>query len=134
GSNTVTVNDATNVTGSASYATTVAVGGKTVTGVYALAHSADVLDATNGASSAGATTAAAERLSLAGAITMRAEQYAAFNNGAPDSIAAAGSNDTIVLTTALASGVTLNAGVEKFTLATGAHNVVLGATGQTVNA
>lgn len=65
----------TKVTGGSANATTVNVGSATVTGTYALANCGDILDATDGANIAGvnagvATTA--ERLTLAGAITMTA--------------------------------------------------------------
>lgn len=122
----VTVLAATNVLGSAGFATTVSVGGNTVTGTYALAHGADILDATDGANITGVNAGAittAEKLTLTGGITMTAAQYNAFNTGG---ITATGNNDRIILTTAL-NVQTLNAAVENFTLAAFNNSVTLGA-------
>ncbi len=124
GPNTVTVLAGTNVTGRNANATTINVGGGTVTGNYTLANGADLLKATDGAHIAGATTTTVESLELSGAITMTAAQYNAFN---PAGIGATGNNDRIILTTALNGGETLNAAVESFTLAAGNHAVILGA-------
>lgn len=123
GPNTVTVLAGTNVTGRNANATTINVGGGTVTGNYTLANGADLLKATDGAHIAGATTTTVESLELSGAVTMTAAQYIVFTAG----ISATGNNDRIILTTALNGGETLNAAVESFTLAAGNHAVALGA-------
>lgn len=123
GSNEVAVLAGTNVNGVLINATTVNVGGNTVTGTYALANTADVLAATDGANIAGAGTSTVEQLALSGAITMTATQYNNFNTGG---ITAAGGSDKIILTTAL-NGQILNAAVESFTLAAANNSVMLGA-------
>ncbi len=122
-SNTVAVLSGTKVSGVASNATTVNVGGSTVTGNYQLGNSADVLAATDGASIVGATTSSVEKLELSGAITMRADQYNQFTCG----IAATGNDDRIILNSALSGGETLHAAVESFTLADANYAVTLGA-------
>lgn len=125
GPNTVTVLAGTKVTGSNANATTINVGGATVTGNnYTLANSADILSASDGANIAGATINTVEFLSLAGAVTMTAAQYNAFN---PTGISATGNNDRIILTTVLAGGQTLHAAVENFTFADANYAVTLGA-------
>ncbi|ROZ66415.1 hypothetical protein EEB15_26770 [Ramlibacter sp. WS9] len=130
----VTVNAATTgliVNGAAGFATTVTVDGKTVTGTYALANGADVLVAMTGGDISGANTTSVESLTMSLNVTMTAAQYIAFNTGG---ITAAGATDRIILTGSLNGGQTLNAAVENFTLAAGPHNVVLGASGQSINA
>jgi len=127
GPNTVTVLAGTKVTGGNANATTIKVGNATVTGTYALANGTDILDATDGANISGVNAGAAttaEKLTLAGGITMTAAQYNAFNTGG---ITATGNNDRIILTTALGSGETLHAAVEHFTLADANYAVTLGA-------
>lgn len=125
GPNTVTVLAGTKVTGSSANATTINVGGATVTGNnYTLANGADVLKATDGANIAGATISTVEFLSLTGAVTMTAAQYNAFN---PAGITATGNNDRIILTTALSGNETLHAAVEHFTFANANYAVTLGA-------
>lgn len=125
GPNTVTVLAGTKVTGSSANATTINVGGATVTGNnYTLANGADVLKATDGANIAGATISTVELLSLTGAVTMTAAQYNAFN---PAGISATGNNDRIILTTALSGNETLHAAVEHFTFANANYAVTLGA-------
>ncbi|MDZ7863735.1 calcium-binding protein [Acidovorax sp.] len=128
-SNSVTVLSGTSVNGILSYATTVNVGGSTVTGNYQLGHAADVLVATDGANIVGATTSSVEKLELSGAITMRANQYNQFTGG----IAATGNDDRVILNSALGSGETLHAAVESFTLAAFNNSVTLGAA-QAINA
>ncbi|MES2185142.1 MAG: DUF4214 domain-containing protein [Pseudomonadota bacterium] len=125
---------AQNVSSPAGTATTLAIGGTTPTGTWALANSADVLVATDGANITGVNTGSAttaENLSLTGGITMTAAQYSAFNTG---SIIAAGTTDKITLTTALNTGAMLHAAVENFTLAAGNNSLELGATGQSIDA
>ncbi|WP_298933928.1 DUF4214 domain-containing protein [uncultured Ramlibacter sp.] len=129
-SNTLNVNGGkldVGIIGDASNATTVSIGGNTVTGTYILSNAADVLDATDGANIAGATLTQVERLAMAGAVTMRANQYGAFSQ-----ITAGGSNDRIILTQALGASL-LNAAVEHFTLAAGNNSATLEAA-QTVDA
>jgi len=123
-SNSVTVLSGTSVNGILTYATTVNVGGSTVTGNYQLSHAA-----TDGANIVGATTSSVEKLELSGAITMRANQYNQFTGG----IAATGNDDRIILNSALGSGETLHAAVENFTLAAFNNSVTLGAA-QAINA
>lgn len=127
-SNNVFVLASTSVNGVAGNATTVSVGGTTVTGNYQLSHGADVLEATNGANIAGATTSSVENLTVSGDISMRANQYTGFGT-----ITATGNNDRIILTSALNGGQVLNAAVENFTLAAGNNSVTLGAA-QSINA
>ncbi|EJE49107.1 putative calcium-binding protein [Acidovorax sp. CF316] len=127
-SNNVFVLASTSVNGVAGNATTVSVGGTTVTGNYQLGHGADVLEATNGANIAGATTSSVENLAVSGDVSMRANQYTAFGT-----ITATGNNDRIILTSALNGGQVLNAAVENFTLAAGNNSVTLGAA-QSINA
>lgn len=127
-SNNVFVLASTSVNGAAGNATTVSVGGTTVTGNYQLGHGADVLEATNGANIAGATTSSVENLTVSGDISMRANQYTAFGT-----ITATGNNDRIILTSALNGGQVLNAAVENFTLVAGNNSVSLGAA-QSINA
>lgn len=122
-SNNVFVLASTNVNGAAGNATTVNVGGNTVTGNYQLSHGTDVLSATNGANIAGATLATVELLELSGTITLQANQYIQFTGG----ITATGNNDRIIFTTGLTGGQTLNAAVESFTLADANYSVALGA-------
>ena len=121
---------AQNISSAAGTATTLNLGGSTATGTYALANAADVLVATDGANIAAATTTSVELLTLAGAITMTAAQYSAFNSGG---ITAGGASDRIILTTALTGGEVLNAAVEKFTLAATNNSATLGAA-QSINA
>ncbi|MES2631616.1 MAG: hypothetical protein V4669_01525 [Pseudomonadota bacterium] len=133
GANNLTVNaGATGITSDAAHITTVSIGGKTVSGTWALGNAADVLIATGGADitgvNAGAATTA-EHLSLTGAIAMTLAQYDALV------IAAAGGSDAVTITTG--GAVIGKAGIESYTLSSGGANnltVNAGATGITGSA
>jgi hypothetical protein len=136
GSNDVTVNAAelaVDINGDVGFATTVTVGGETVTGDYALASGADVIVATNGADISGVNTGAAttaENLTLTGAITMTEAQYVPFIGN----IIAGGGADSITFTDAVTTARTLDAAVETFVLGDFTNSVTSGAGGQTINA
>lgn len=123
GGSTVTVsatNTAVNITADNAGASTVNIGGNTVTGAYNLQHAADVLVATDGANITGVNVGAAttaETLTLTGNITLTNGQYAAFTT-----ITAAGGADSVTLTDA--GAVAANAAVESYVLnAAGADTI-----------
>ncbi len=102
GGSVVTVtatNTAVNIDADNTAASTILVGGNTVTGTYLMANAADVITATTGANISGATITTAEVLNLTGTITMTAAQLAAFTTEN-----AAGAADGVILTTSAAHG------------------------------
>ncbi|MEP6790463.1 MAG: DUF4214 domain-containing protein, partial [Ramlibacter sp.] len=116
--NSVTLGTAAqNVSSAAGNPTTLAIGGTTATGTWALANGADVLVATAGANitavNAGAATTA-ESLTLTGGITMTQAQHEALV-----AITAGGGGDSVVITT---SGVvSARNSVETYAVAQGAN-------------
>lgn len=118
GGSAVTVsatNTAVNITGSAvAAASTVVVGGNTVTGTYSLndTGNADSITATNGADITGVNNGAAttaEALNVTGTITMTAAQLAGFTT--QDAV---GTSDVVIVTTSAAHG-TIDADYEGIT-------------------
>lgn len=130
GSNTLTVlGGAPNIIGAAGNATTVDVGGNTVTGTWALGASADVIVATTNANISGVNGGAAttaENLTLTGGIIMTQAQHEALA-----SITAAGGADFVTVNTG--GAITARAGVEAYTVSGGGSNNVTVLAGTNVN-
>ncbi|ULQ45279.1 Ig-like domain-containing protein [Flagellatimonas centrodinii] len=122
GANTVAVNaglTSVDINGDAANPTTVNVGGLTVTGNYALANGADILNATDGADISGVNGGAdttAETITVLGDVTMTVAQH-----NAAGTLNGLGIADEITL--ADAGVLTGDASVETYELADGVGNV-----------